>query len=172
MNIRILTQPGPLKAAYHDLLEVPKLLEETKPDVVVHIGLAAERDYFALERGADRDGYHQYPDEARKVFTKGENKTAWGKSPARLDSSLDFNEIFGKWKAQAGKGVELMVSDDVGSYVCGFVYYASLEYFWEKGGDRPAVFMHVPPLPGKDDLAKGKRVTLALITAIAETIEK
>lgn len=172
MNIRIITQPESLKAAYHDLLEVPKLLEEAKPDVVIHIGLAAERNYFAIERGAGRDGYHQYPDEARKVFTKAENKKLWGKSPARLDSSLDFSDILVKWKAQAGKDVDLRTSDDVGSYVCGFVYYVSMEYSWKKGRGMPVVFMHVPPLPRKEDIAKGEKVILALIRAISESIEK
>lgn len=170
LKIRILTQSDPLKAVYHDLLEVPKLLEQTKPDIVIHIGLAVERDYFAIERGSNRDGYHQYPDEARKVFNKAENKKAWGKSPTRLDSWLDFDDILAKWRGQAGKGIDLRISDDVGSYVCGFVYYASLEYSWKKGGrDMPVVFMHVPSLPGKEDIAKGEKVTLALIRAISES---
>jgi pyrrolidone-carboxylate peptidase len=54
----------------------PKLLEEHKPDVVVHIGLAVERTYFAIEKGAERDGYNQYPDNDRKVFNKSETKKA------------------------------------------------------------------------------------------------
>lgn len=172
MNIRILTQPEPLGAAYHQLLEIPKLLEQFNPDVVIHIGLAVERDYFAIERGADRDGYHQYPDVARKVFNKAENKKVWGKSPTRLDSSLNLEEILAKWRDETGKGVDLRTSDDVGSYVCGFLYYTSLEYFWKKGGDMPVVFMHVPPLPSKEDTARGERVTLALIKAVSETIQK
>ena len=173
MNIRILTQQAPLKAVYHDLLEVPKLLEEAKPDVVIHVGLAVDRDYFAIERGAYRDGYHQYPDEARKVITKAENKKMWGRSPDRLDSPLDFAELLVKWRAQAGKGVDLRTSDDVGSYVCGFVYYVSLEHLWKKGAQTPVVvFMHVPPLAEKDDVAKGEKVTLALIQALAESVGK
>jgi pyroglutamyl-peptidase len=60
----------------------------------------------------------------------------------------------------------------VGSYVCGFVYYASLEHLWKKGEQTSVVFMHVPPLTGKDDVAKGERVTLALIQALAESIIK
>jgi pyrrolidone-carboxylate peptidase len=165
-------QPEPLKAAYHGLLEVPKLIEQLGPDVVIHIGLAVERDYFAIERGSDRDGYHQFPDVARKVFNKAENKKTWGKSPARLDSTLDLDDVLVKWQSQAGKSFDLRISDDVGSYVCGFVYYASLEYFWKKGGDMPVVFMHVPPLTGKEDIAKGKKAVLALIQAISETLGK
>ncbi|CZR67944.1 uncharacterized protein PAC_17843 [Phialocephala subalpina] len=73
-GIRIIIEPQPLKAIYHSLLDVPKLLEKHNPDIVIHIGLAVDRNYFAIEKGADRDGYHQFPDEARKVFTRAESK--------------------------------------------------------------------------------------------------
>jgi pyrrolidone-carboxylate peptidase len=52
------------------------LLEEHKPDVVVHIGLAVERTHFAIEKAAERDGYNQYLDNDRKVFNKSEIKKA------------------------------------------------------------------------------------------------
>jgi pyrrolidone-carboxylate peptidase len=65
------------------------------------------------------------------------------------------------------------MSDDVGTYVCGFVYYTSLEYFWKKGGgEMPVVFMHVPSLPEKDDVEKGVKVAVALVKGIAESIGK
>ncbi|KAF4627910.1 hypothetical protein G7Y89_g10246 [Cudoniella acicularis] len=174
INIRIITQTEPLKAAYHSLFDVtPKLLQQYNPDIVLHVGLAVERDYFAIEHGANRDGYQQYPDVARKVFTKAEIKKAWGKSPERLDSPLDFDDVVAKWKAQVGKGVDVRASDDVGTYVCGFVYYTSMEYFWKRGTpETPVVFMHVPPLSGKGDLEKGKAVTLSLIQAIAQSCRK
>ncbi|RDL37452.1 Pyrrolidone carboxyl peptidase (Pyroglutamate aminopeptidase) [Venustampulla echinocandica] len=173
-GIRIITHPAPFKAAYHDLLNVvPKLLEQVSPDIVLHMGLAVERDYFAVEKGADRDGYHQYPDVARKVFTKVENKKVWGKSPARLDSCLELENVVGMWRAGAGKGTDVRMSDDVGAYVCGFVYYLTLEYFYRKGEkEKSILFMHVPPLNGEAEIEKGKRVTLAMIHAMAECSRK
>lgn len=74
-----------------------------------------------------------------------------------------------KWRAQAGKDVDLRTSDDVGNYVCDFVYYTSLEYFWKRRLNTPVVFMHVPPLPEKDDIDKGVKVTLGLIRGLAES---
>jgi hypothetical protein len=119
------------------------------------------------------DGYHQYLDVARKVFNKAENKKTWGKSPDRLNSSLDFDAILVKWQTQAGKGPDLRMSGSVGTYVCGFVYYTSLECFWKKGeGEMLVVFMHVSSLPEKDDVEKGAKVTIALIKGIAESIGK
>jgi pyroglutamyl-peptidase len=143
---------------------------------VIHIGLAVDRNFFAIERGAGRDSYHQYPDVARKLFNKAENKKTGGKSPERLNSPLDLDATLVKWQAQAGKGLDLRMSDDVGTYVCGFVYYTSLECFWKKGeegeGEMPVVFMHAPSLPEKDDVEKGTKVNIALIKGIAESIGK
>ena len=174
MNIKIITQPEDLRASYHHIFEAtPQLLEQYNPDIVVHLGLAFERTYFAIEKGAERDGYHQYADVDRKVFNKAETKKAWGKSPPRLNSSLDLENVLVKWRTQAGKGVDLRTSDDVGNYVCGFVYYTSLEHFWKKGNrDMPVVFMHVPPLPEKGDVENGVEVTIGLLKALAESFEK
>lgn len=129
-----------------------------------------ERSYFAIEKGAEREGYHQYPDVSRKVFTKVETKKAWGKSPPRLDSNLDFEDVLGKWKRGVGKGVDVRLSDDVGSYVCGFVYYTSLEHYWKReDANKAVVFMHVPPLNGEKDIEKGKGVVVSLIQSLAES---
>jgi pyroglutamyl-peptidase len=175
LNIQLITHHEPIKAAYHDIASVvPKLLD-AKPDIVIHVGLAYDRSYFAIEQGADRDGYHQIPDVSRKVFTKGETKKLWPKSPERLDSSLDMDEIFRKWQANVGKTVaDIRISDDVGHYVCGFIYYLSLEHFWKKGeeGDLPVLFMHVPPLPKPEDVKNGVDIAVGLIRAIAESHQK
>jgi pyroglutamyl-peptidase len=104
------------------------------------------------------------------VFTKAEIKQAWGKSPARLDSLLDFDAVIAGWKARAGKGVDVRVSDDVGNYVCGFAYYLSLAQAIHTEGERRVVFLHVPPLKGEREIEKGVEVTIALIKAIVETL--
>lgn len=173
LNIQIITPPEALKASYHYLYDAtPKLLEEHKPDVVVHIGLAVERTHFAIEKGAERDGYNQYLDNDRKVFNKSEIKKAWGKSPPHLESSFDLEDVLVKWRALVGKDVDLRTSDDVGNYVCGFVYYTSLEYSWKRGIYAPVVFMHVPPLPERGDVEKGVKATLGLIQVLAEGLLK
>ncbi|KAH7357267.1 hypothetical protein BKA65DRAFT_548649 [Rhexocercosporidium sp. MPI-PUGE-AT-0058] len=179
-GVRVIVHPDPLKAEYHSLLEVHRILEEHQPDVVIHMGLAADRDYFALEKSAERDGYHEIPDEKRKVFTRAETKKVWGKSPTRLESTLDIEDILRLWKANlsmtAGKSkgkdkaiADVRTSDDVGNYVCGFVYYASLEWFWKKygpQGERKVLFFHVPNMHGGDDYERGKYVAITLIEAV------
>jgi pyroglutamyl-peptidase len=137
---------------------------------VIHVGLAADRGYFAIERGAARDGYDQYPDEARRVFTRAESKAAWGKSPERLESSIDIEDVVKRWK-KLRQGVDVRASDDVGNYLCGFSYYLSLERFWKAGGERPVFFFHVPPLSSQKDVEEGVETTIALIQAVVASVE-
>lgn len=159
------------------------LLEKHNPDIVIHVGLAFDRDYFAIEKGADRDGYHQFPDEARKVVTRAETKARWGKSPERLNSTFDIEDVLSKWRGNTMSGgskgkaksneFEITTSDDVGCYVCGFVYYASLEYYWKRDGPqgkRRVLFLHVPKLQGKDEVQKGVDIVIALVKAVAESM--
>jgi pyroglutamyl-peptidase len=175
LKIRLIKHPEPIKAAYHDIASVvPKLLEE-KPDIVIHVGLAYDRKYFAIEQGADRDGYHQIPDVSRKVFTKADTKKLWPKSPERLETSFNVDEILPKWKANAGKTpADLRRSNDVGHYVCGMIYYLSLEHFWGKGVEenRPVMFLHVPPLPSSEDIRKGVEIATGLIQTVAEIYQR
>jgi pyroglutamyl-peptidase len=95
----------------------------------------------------------------------------WSKSPERLNSSLDVDEVLSLWRVNIGKvQADIRASDDVGSYVCGFIYYQSLEHFWKKGDDnRPVLFMHVPPLPKTEDVKTGVDIAIGLLQAVAET---
>jgi pyroglutamyl-peptidase len=184
LTIHLIIPSVPLEAAYHSIFDaVPKLLEEHDPDIVLHVGLAVERDYFAVEKGAEREGYDQFPDAKRKVWTKGENKKTWGKAPARLDSSLDLDFVLSSWRKEVekakgkgkggqGKKVDVRLSDDVGSYVCGFVYYCSLEWMKKRGKEERVVFCHVPPLGREKDIEKGRQIVIALVKALAEEFGK
>ena len=158
-------------AAYHEIFDtVPKLLEQNAPDIVIHIGLAAERDYFAIEKSAERDGYSQIPDMARRVFTKAETKAKWGKSPETLQTALDIKRVLAGWKTRVKGAADVRVSDDVGTYVCGFVYYLSLEWFQKQRKPAHVLFLHVPLLPSVKDIDLGVKVTTDLITAVVESM--
>lgn len=89
-----------LQAVYsHLLTTTPALLERHQPDLGIHIGPAVDRDYFAIEEGANRDGYHEIPDEERKVLNRAENKRFFGRSAASLDSSVLMDEgLLTRWE--------------------------------------------------------------------------
>ena len=192
-GVEIIAHPEPLKAAYHSLLQAPpQLLKEHDPDIVVHIGLAVDRDYFAVEQSATRDGYHQYPDVDRRVFSKLEGQKLWGKkSPETISTSFNLEQVVELWRqklaiqaggsakkgkrqksSESGELADVRLSDDVGTYVCGLAYYTSLVEMGKRGdGKRNVVFFHIPPLNGDAELEAGKRVTLALISALVEAIQ-
>jgi len=169
----VIVPPYPIQVSYHSILaQVPLLLREHNPDIVIHMGLDEGRKYFGIEQSAAREGYHQNLDVNRKVFTKAETKTLWGKAPERLETSLDLEKSLARWQRSLHRGkqkgkteVDVRVSDDVGDFVCGFIYYATLK---EMGERRDAVFLHVPPLLTADALSYGVELTVALIKALVE----
>ena len=201
-GIEVIAHPDPLESVYHALLETaPRLIREHSPDIVVHVGLAPGQDYYSLEQGARRDGYHQSPDIARRVLTKAESRTAWGKKSAdALETSFDLPRVLEGWrqrlraagggngKSKGGKGkptcaaggktaydVDVRHTDDVGNYVCGLLYYATLAELARSSpdGSRYVVFLHVPPPLGAGaeqdrDWGKGLAVLVALIESLAD----
>lgn len=76
-----------------------------------------------------------------------------------------------RWKKEAGK-TDVRGSDDVGAFVCGFVFYLSMEHFRKRSdGETKVLFLHVPFLRGKEEFEIGKAVTVGLIKAVAEGAE-
>lgn len=191
-GIDIIAHPEPLRSAYHWLLQAsPQLIKDAQPDVVLHIGVDVERAHFSVERSATRDGYHEYPDLDKRTVTKTETQKLWGKkSTEKLETSLDLDAVADIWQsnlklqARKGKGQkraaaakvqeaipDVRVTDDVGNYVCGFLYYTSLAELERRdpgGGKRNVVFLHVPMLSGEEEIAMGVATVSALVQALGE----
>lgn len=185
-SIDITAHPEPLRSAYSWLLQTcPQLIQDTKPDIILHIGVDVERSYFSVEQSAARDGYHEYPDLDKRTVTKNETQKIWGKKSAeRLETSLDLDVVVEMWqsrlRAEANKGKsqrrarprvvpDVRATDDVGNYVCGFLFYASLAELERRSpGKRNVVFLHVPMLSGEDEVAIGVATVSALIQALGE----
>lgn len=191
-GVDMIAHPEALRSAYHWLVQTsPQLIRTYKPDIVLHVGVDVGRDYFSVERGAARDGYHEYPDLDRRTITRNESQKIWGrKSAERLDTTLNLDATVEAWQVclkinrrvgnkgnTRNKGPntrqpvpDVRVTDDVGNYVCGLLYYASLAELEEQNpGKMDAVFLHVPMLSGEEELERGVSVVSALIRALAET---
>lgn len=104
----------------------------------------------------------------------------WRGCPEIVQSTLEVDDIVermhrsGARKGEKGlpEGISVRASDNAGFYLCDFIYYSSLSHFWRKNGDegeRPVVFLHVPPESDEDVLDKGRKVALALIRAMVMT---
>lgn len=150
--------------------------EHVKPkpryDIVLHIGMAFQRAYYSLETLAHRDGY-------TKKDVNGDSMsddTLWKdeyRSPEVFHTSFNTEDVWRRWKAGL-TDEDLRPSDDPGRYLCDFIYYTSLAEYWRHGSDqkRPVMFLHVPAGYEKDDLERGRKVTLGLIEALVWSLRK
>jgi len=182
-----------IRVAYDHVVDlVPKLLPPgnplyPQPDIILHIGLAAGRNFFALEQGAHGRGFDKIPDVDGGRFpdAEAEKRFPSSKYPTALTTSFDTSDVLARWKANlssasvedVAEGNELpdvRISTDAGNFLCGFIYYNSLaHYFSIKGDYRPVAFMHVPDL--SHDEAKqreGWDVAIGLIKALVESKRK
>ncbi|KAG2018209.1 hypothetical protein CC2G_007655 [Coprinopsis cinerea AmutBmut pab1-1] len=179
---------GPIPVVYHKVFaQSPELIEKHNPHLVVHIGLDAGIDYIAVEQSALKEGYHEIPDYDRKVFTRSDNKTAFAKHPSSLKSSLDLESAVSACQSacasvtipvkdadnangkQAKRRLEVKLSDDVGTYLCGFIYYCSMLEMQKRKEKRDVVFVHVPPLESEAEISAGAQIVRELIGALVDT---
>lgn len=142
---------------------------------------------FKIERSAPREGYHDIPDIDRKVFTRAENKKVFGKADLSLVTDVNIEATRASWeqaclgmslpKANMGKKndkskgkqvVSVQLSDDVGTYVCGFQYYASMLEMQKKGRKRRVIFCHVPRLETLEEVKIGVKITEELVRSLVD----
>ena len=154
------------------------------PDIVLHIGLAAGRTFYTLEKGAHGCGYGKIPDVDGKRFPdeEGDRKFPEELFPPVLHTSFDTSDALVRWREHLGcfspdadpsleDVPDVRLSPDAGNFMCGFIYFNSLaHYFTMKEDERPVAFLHVPDLSdGADKLATGRQVAIALIKALVES---
>lgn len=189
----------PIRVAYDTVTDlIPGLLKPHNPmyppaDIILHIGLAAGRDFYTLERGAHSRGFGIIPDVDGKRFSdeRAEKRFPRAQFPPTLHTSFDTGDVLERWQGNLGysdskaSGTEAVgeeekhkspppdvrLSPDAGNFMCGFIYYNSLAHYFEmKEDDRPVVFLHVPDLSdSKKQLDVGREVAIALIQALVES---
>jgi pyroglutamyl-peptidase len=138
--------------------------------MVLHMGLAAERSFFTMERQAPRGPYDKYKDVDGDTFPDSEAQRLFGGCPKSLQPTIDCDDVWKRWR-QAVKDESADIrtgsSSSVGNYLCGFVYYLSLSWFWKrKAEERPVLFLHVPDLPTAARVSQGREIAIELIRAM------
>ena len=180
--------------AYNHVLSVlPTILPSgepkgpSSPDIILHIGLAAGREFFALEQGSHAKGYSRIPDVDGEKFSDEDTKKRFPetKFPSALETSFNTADVLERWRAGLGcdgpdsssattKYPNVQISHDAGNFLCGFIYYNSLAHFHainEK--ERPVAFMHVPDLTDSEEkMCEGRNITIELIKALVESRRK
>ncbi|QDS71436.1 hypothetical protein FKW77_003544 [Venturia effusa] len=177
-KIRIIKYPHPIRVAYQTVLDlVPKLLDpvegEVQADIVLHIGLAAGRPFYTLERQSPRSPYWTGRDVDNQIFSQEKTDQLWPllKFPQFLKPTFDANDVYERWKAHLpNPNTDVRPSSDPGNFLCGFIYYMSMSWFWRKQAEeRPVMFLHVPLLTGEEQIEEGRDVAVGLIKALVES---
>jgi len=175
-RIKLIVPPEPIEVSYRAVQSfAEKWLAECDYDLILHIGLAAGRQFFTLEQQSMRDPYWEKKDVNGVVFSKQETETCWPKDqyPHILKPTFDCDDIWRRWRSNVSIDLDIRPSDDPGNYLCGYIYYYSMAWFWgKKRDDRPVVFLHVPDLPTEEKVTGGREVAVGLIRAMVESREK
>ncbi|KAE9980753.1 hypothetical protein EG327_006445 [Venturia inaequalis] len=177
-KIRIIKHPHPIRVAYQTVLDlIPKLLtpdeDQKQPDIILHIGLAASRPFYTLERQSPRSPYWTGRDVDNEIFSQKETDQLWPllKFPQFLKPTFDADDVYERWQSHIPDSkVDIRLSSDPGNFLCGFIYYMSMSWFWRKQAkERPVMFLHVPLLTGEEEVEEGKGVAIGLIKALVES---
>ncbi|KAF2747535.1 peptidase C15, pyroglutamyl peptidase I-like protein [Sporormia fimetaria CBS 119925] len=185
--IQVHVHHAPLRVAYSTVLStLPTLLPPTSsicpaPTIILHLGLAASRPFYALEQTSTKLGYDAIPDVDGHHFPDDQAELQWPSSmfPGRLYSGFDCVDVVTrcrlnlKARRNAVRGSEAEIPDvrtssDAGNFLCGFIYYNSLASMYRLGVDSaPVTFLHVPDARSTDE---GREVAVALIEALVESL--
>ncbi|CAI7638520.1 unnamed protein product [Penicillium bialowiezense] len=184
-RVSIHVHPTPIAVAYATVREaMPLILEEfaasnggRRPDLIIHIGIAAPRPYYSVETLAHRDDYIITDVEGRAGWEDGEK--LWrqldlppvlipgraSEDPSSASSYQPDEQFLDVWRSFAPQS-DLRISKDAGHYLCDFIFYTSLSLAHQQGRDRNILFLHVPGGSEDADIEQGRVVALALIKAM------
>ena len=127
--------------------DLPKLLAQHKPDIVLMFGLAARTPFLRIETRARNAVSILFPDVRGhrpdvRAIVAGKPDT-YGTAP--------FARLLGAARAS---GVRSRMSLDAGRYLCNYVYWRALEA--SRSGTL-AQFIHIPPIARGPRRPGGKR---------------
>ncbi|KAI9838570.1 MAG: hypothetical protein M1819_004882 [Sarea resinae] len=174
--IRLHVHPTPVQVAYSSVSKLVPELSAEYPDVdiVLHLGVAELRKYFAIERGARRDGYVKLDVDGKTPSAADTSSWVRERYPEFLRPDVDIDDVWRRWLSVT-PDADLRPSPDAGDYLCGFLLYSSLAHAWAQGAREDNTggkrfFLHVPGGTEKEDIEKGRTVTMNLIRALAASL--
>ena len=114
--------------------------DRVRPDVVVMLGIAAERDEITPERVAINVDDYAIPDNAGNQPV---DEAVVAGAPAAYLATLPVKRIVA---ALADANIPSRVSNSAGTYLCNHVSYAMLHHIERSGAPCRAGFIHLPQM--------------------------
>jgi pyroglutamyl-peptidase len=153
-------QTAVLPVVYDEVTrELEALVARTRPDAIVHLGLASRRKQVSVETRAVNRMNTLHPDAAKR---RAAARAVRAGGLPTLHSPLARPSLA---MLMRRTGVPTQLSMDAGDYVCNQTLYTSL------ASGAPAVFIHVPRLAGtrrESDDDDAPRITLPALTRAVE----
>ena len=122
--------------------ELPALLTQEKPDIVVMFGVATRARAVRVEQRA-RNRIARFPD------ASGHRPAAPTIAPSR-DALRNPVPVARLVKAVRMAGVAAAPSRNAGTYLCNFLYWRALEAASRTDGPSMVIFIHLPPVGLKE----------------------
>lgn len=186
--IRLIVHPEQIRVSYDTASKrAPELIAKHDPDYIMHVGMAAGRDYYTLETLARRDAYRIKDVDGKDGLSEGESVWRRDNLPETMWIGWDEDDVLARWRGDVARtcaGDERAVvrlSRDAGRFLCEFILYSSLAYraFDARTGDEKAqerkgkaAFLHVPGGIDEESIARGHRVAEAAIRAFVGSWEE
>lgn len=145
----------------------PRLLQQHRPRIILHLGLSRTAKGFRIERSAHNaidfreDARGATPDK-RSVLESGH---------ARLDTAISTAKLARHLRAQ---DLPASASRSAGTYLCNYLYYLSLHWARQQEAPCDVTFVHIPPSPraggrlSEAEMLRGAGVILSYLLAFAQ----
>jgi pyroglutamyl-peptidase len=145
--------------------ELPALIRQHAPDVLLMFGLAARTPYLRIEMQARNTVSVLVPDVGGRMRRA---RSIRASEPAAVIGSAPFQKLV---DAARTARVPTRLSRNAGTYLCNYVYWRGIEAKRQNGRPRVVVFVHVPNLARTARMrGAGRRLTLDDLVRAGEAI--
>ena len=122
---------------------VADLCETLQPHVMIHFGVSEHAKTFRIEHSA----HNRTAPRADAGGALPASPVILGEGAGRLDTAFPAAALARHLKTN---GVAAVTSHSAGHYLCNFLYYHSLDWALRQSAPPLVLFVHVPPMSGKD----------------------
>jgi pyroglutamyl-peptidase len=141
-----------------------RLIEESRPDAILSLGVATKSDAIRVERLALNLDDAEAPDNAGELRS---GQPIVPGAPMVYFSTLPIEAMVQMLREA---GLPAAISNHAGTYVCNHVFYTARHLFTESERQIPCGFVHVPEVPHRRSSSSSQNGRLT-VEALADGLE-